>query len=118
MKMIARIPLFAVVFGFAFAASAQSAKPAVEQAESETPATPATSVADPSANTGTPPKAADDLANRNCLKHTGSRITPRADKQGRKCVSANGRSYSKEDLDRTGEIDLADALRRLDPAIR
>jgi hypothetical protein len=35
----------------------------------------------------------------------------------RKCATAAGRAYSRADLDRTGSIDLADALRRLDPAI-
>ncbi|MGY1425473.1 hypothetical protein [Lysobacter sp. A289] len=34
------------------------------------------------------------------------------------CVNANGRVYSRSDLSRTGEVDLADALRKLDPAIR
>lgn len=53
----------------------------------------------------------------NCLRHTGSRIAPRADKQGRKCLPVAGRSYTRDDIDRTGEIDLADALRKLDTSI-
>ena len=64
---------------------------------------------------------------RNCLRQTGSRIVARgnatrsasdlADKHGKRCVAASGRVYSREDIERTGEVDLADALRKLDPAI-
>ncbi len=54
---------------------------------------------------------ADD---RNCLRHTGSRI-PRKDKND--CINAPGRSYSKDDLDRTGAITVAEALERLDPSV-
>lgn len=78
-----------------------------------------------------------------CMQYTGSRILSRsADRSGRQavgraanvaltpsvdritqlgnddCIAANGRVYSREDLERTGQIDIADALRRLDPAIR
>ena len=68
--------------------------------------------------------------NRHCLRQTGSRITTRANapragaasatngqQRNKRCVAANGRVYSREDLDRTGEVDIADALRKLDPAI-
>ena len=65
---------------------------------------------------------------RNCLRHTGSRIVARDnttrsargrnDKLGQRCVAASGRVYSRDDLDRTGEVDIADALRKLDPSIR
>lgn len=55
-------------------------------------------------------------SNTHCLRETGTRIAPR-DGKGR-CLPHAGRSYSKDDLDRTGEINLADALRRLDPAVR
>ncbi|MGQ4659971.1 hypothetical protein [Lysobacter sp. F6437] len=75
-------------------------------------------------------------ARRDCMRHTGSRISAsRADREARAggdaeaeekigqldrddCVAANGRVYSREDLRRTGEVDIADALRKLDPAIR
>ncbi|MFD0740503.1 hypothetical protein ACFQZQ_14560 [Lysobacter koreensis] len=54
---------------------------------------------------------------RNCLRYTGTRIP--ASRLGDKgCVAANGRVYSREDINRTGEVDIADALRKLDPAIR
>jgi hypothetical protein len=48
-----------------------------------------------------------------CLQSTGTRI-----KLGeRECSAATGRSYSKDDLDRTGAATTAEALRRLDPSI-
>jgi hypothetical protein len=52
-------------------------------------------------------------ANEPCMK-TGSRI---AVKDG-DCSPHPGRTYSREELDRTGAFDVAEALQRLDPAIR
>lgn len=66
---------------------------------------------------------------RNCLRQTGSRIVARynssrqstardgAGKTSQRCVAANGRVYSREDIELTGEVNIADALRKLDPAI-
>jgi hypothetical protein len=48
-----------------------------------------------------------------CLKHTGSRIR-RADE----CLALPGRAYSGDDLKRTGEINSAEALSRLDPSLQ
>jgi outer membrane cobalamin receptor len=65
--------------------------------------------------TAVKPKAAapDALAqNPGCLTQTGSRIT----RSGEKCT-ANGRSYSSDDIDRTGATTVAEALRTLDPSI-
>jgi len=45
-----------------------------------------------------------------CLTDTGSRIP------GSKC-RGYGRSYSNEDIDRTGQTNAADALALLDPSI-
>lgn len=70
-----------------------------------------------------------------CLRETGSRIVSAhnqrlqrkarrnaasrsADTAEARCVSAHGRVYGRDDLDRTGAVDVADALRQLDPAIR
>jgi len=53
-----------------------------------------------------------------CLRHTGSRITPRPNRKGQRCISAHGRAYSREDIQQTGEVDIADALRRLDVSVR
>ena len=66
--------------------------------------------------------AATPLNERYCLRHTGTRIDLRRHdrssgfEQG--CVAAGGRVYTREDLLRTGEVDTADALRKLDPAIQ
>lgn len=63
------------------------------------------------------PAAKDEASDRNCLKETGSRLAPRADSKGRKCVNATGRAYNRDDIDRTGAVDLGDAIRKLDPAV-
>ncbi len=67
---------------------------------------------------------ASDRDDPNCLRETGSRITAvenqraaRAGKPADKCASATGRSYSRDDIDRTGAIDVRDALRKLDTSI-
>lgn len=60
---------------------------------------------------------AANLAELECLRHTGSRIKPRESRSD-DCINAPGRSYSRKDLERTGHLDLAHALRALDPAIR
>ena len=67
----------------------------------------------------------DAVSDHTCLRQTGSRIIAsanaradaRKDKAKRQCTGAPGRSYSREDIDRTGAVDLADALRRLDPSV-
>lgn len=50
-----------------------------------------------------------------CVKETGTRIRAGSGREG--CRFA-GRSYSREDMDRTGEIDVGRALQRLDPSIQ
>ena len=56
---------------------------------------------------------------RYCLRHTGTRIDLRRhDGSEQDCVAAGGRVYTRADLERTGEVDIADALRKLDPAIQ
>jgi hypothetical protein len=49
----------------------------------------------------------------NCVKETGTRIQAPDDK----CANLPGAAYSQDDLQRTGEIDTAAALRKLDPRI-
>lgn len=56
-------------------------------------------------------------ADRHCLKNTGTRIRARAGERPR-CSAFAGRAYSRDDLERTGRVDIADALRTLDPSIR
>lgn len=76
----------------------------------------------------------DDVLERHCLRHTGSRVhmrtVARAADAGtdanadtrvatrRDCLAVNGRVYTRDDIDRTGRVDIADALRALDPSIR
>lgn len=54
------------------------------------------------------------LENTDCLRSTGTRIPLR---EGR-CSLLPGRAYSRADVYRTGASTTADALQRLDPAIR
>lgn len=49
----------------------------------------------------------------NCLTTTGTRIRL---KEGECATGAAGRVYTQDDLQRTGAMDPAEALRRLDPA--
>ena len=113
-----RTALFVLAFSLAFVASAQTAPDPAPPAPAPAPApdtvTPAPGPEADAAKAATASKA---IADRNCLKYTGSRITPRADKQGRKCISASGRGYSREDIDRTGATDIGTALRMLDTAV-
>jgi hypothetical protein len=117
--------LFAPVLmlGFAFPVSAQDQMQAEAASSNE--------VALQDKATHDDALAMDD---RNCLRETGSRIAtrikPRRDAQtatdandarggrdSRGCINASGRSYSSEDLRRTGHWELSNALRTLDPAI-
>lgn len=67
----------------------------------------------------------------NCLRYTGSLVMAaqarRDERAARKsgsvaakppCNGSAGQSYSREDIQGTGAVDLVDALRRLDTSIR
>ncbi len=54
------------------------------------------------------------LSQRNCIRHTGSHLAKREKDQ---CTGAVGRSYDREDIERTGEVDIGRALERLDPSV-
>lgn len=87
--------------------------PALSFAQAPQPVTPAAPA---------PPNVARDAdradIDAHCLRETGSRIRLRDRAPAARCHGfAAGRAYTREDLDRTGEVDIADALRRLDPAI-
>ena len=116
MKRLVFSPL---LLGLAFAVAAQT--PAPTPAEPVAPQAAAAPVNDAATTAQPVPKdeaaKKDEVSDRNCLKETGSRLAPRPDSKGRKCVNATGRSYTKEEMDSTGAIDLKDALRRLDPAV-
>ncbi len=61
-----------------------------------------------------PAAAASKLSANNsaCLKDTGRLTTP-----GRADCSATGRSYTSEDIARTGKTNAGDALALMDPSI-
>jgi len=71
--------------------------------------------APPSAGSSGQPSArqASRPDERDCIRQTGSHIPA---KQGQ-CLPVNGRSYSQQDLQRTGEPELGRALQKLDPRI-
>lgn len=80
-----------------------------QAAPAEPAAAPATQVAD---------ATQEPLSDRYCLRETGSRIVARQNAKGQKrCNAMAGRAYTREDLDRTGQVNIADALRMLDPAV-
>ncbi|WP_101925065.1 MULTISPECIES: hypothetical protein [Luteimonas] len=60
-------------------------------------------------------------ADRFCVRETGTRITAsraaRSKRAETECVTGGGRVYTREDIDRTGSVDVKDALRRLDPSV-
>ncbi|TXH69125.1 MAG: hypothetical protein E6Q88_09410 [Lysobacteraceae bacterium] len=109
-----RIALSIIVgCGFAFAASAQTVTVTAETGETQT--TTATSEADVKPQT----------PSRFCLQSTGSRVAAAANrraelngKKERRCAVAAGRVYTRDDIDHSGHVDLAEALRSLDPSIR
>lgn len=110
------IPILLLALVVPFAAAAQS-----DQATDQAPTMNTTSDAagDPSqATQDQPPVAAKDKAPHTapyCLQHTGSLIRQRG---GRQRCTGFGSGYTREDLQRTGATDIADALRRLDSSIR
>ena len=110
-----KISLISLLGAVAFTATAQAAEPQA------TPAADTTAAAQ--ADAKKPP-----VSDAYCLRHTGTRITSRAaTKAGANAATAPksrtcsngaiGRAYTRDDLDRTGDVNLADALRKLDPAI-
>jgi hypothetical protein len=108
----------AVVLGVcAFGASAQTVS---TDAQAQAQVAPAQVDATVSADAkATPDDAAIKRAsNVGCVKDTGTNIRPRDPKTGKALCIGPGRSYSREQIDRTGQTDLADALRRLDPSVR
>jgi hypothetical protein len=62
-------------------------------------------------NPGSKPPASAATKDPNCLTDTGSQIASKSSCRG------YGRSYSSDDIDRTGQTTAADALALLDPSI-
>ncbi|KRA48734.1 hypothetical protein [Pseudoxanthomonas sp. Root630] len=107
------LSLFALVVCLA-TASTHAQTPAQTPAPAPAPAAAPTADAPPASE----PAKTDDaprLSEANCIRQTGSRIRQRDAKTP--CNGQPGRSYSKDELDRTGHGNLVDALRTLDPAV-
>lgn len=103
------VPMLAVALGVAAPAFAHADEPSAPAQAAEAAEVAPLKEADRS----------DPIAERHCLRHTGTHFTQSRARAGKaRCAIGPGRAYTREDLDRTGAIDLADALRRLDPAIR
>lgn len=106
-----RLLLAALLTAFAGAAVAQTVTVTKESGETET------------VQTAEAEAPAREPA-RTCMRSTGSRIVAaqnlRAEKDGKpqRCANGFGRVYTSEDLDRTGHVDMAAALRALDPSLR
>lgn len=123
-----RLLLTCLIAPLAFAAAAQ-----VETTDARVDAEAAEAEAAVDTRTSTETTTERD-ARRDCMRYTGSLILAERNRRAADadandvddvdgmdrddCVAANGRVYSREDLRRTGATDIADALRRLDPAIR
>ena len=119
-------PLLALLFVLSCGtAVAQTVTVTNEAGQTETVRTDVATPAEPAADTATD-KPADkpDAAASTCLQSTGSRIVAnrnlRAQRAGKplECATAPGRVYTREELDRTGRIDIYDALRALDTGVR
>jgi hypothetical protein len=110
-----RLLLAGLLAGVAFSASAQSVGYAVQPTVQD----------DIHSDVAT-----RDVRDHTCLRETGSLIATsrnqralrRARAQGEASVEIKcaeyGRSYTQEDIRRTGAINLSDALHQLDPTIR
>jgi hypothetical protein len=113
------IAALAVVLGMcAFGATAQTAVDAQAQAQAQAAPTQVDAAVSADAQAASDPPAKERNSNVGCVKNTGTNIRPRDPKTGKALCIGPGRSYSREQIDRTGETDLADALRRLDPSVR
>jgi len=113
-----RSPMMATAFAAlvlcaAFGASAQTAS-----VDAQAQVAPADAAVAADAQAATQPADTKRTSNVGCVKDTGTNIRPRDPKTGKALCIGPGRSYSREQIDRTGQTDLADALRRLDPSVR
>ena len=119
-----RLALLAALAAAPFALVAQPVDPAVA------PEADAAQLDDATTGSDLPTVAdeAEGEVDRRCLKYTGSRTTADATPQTkerrrsvherRRCAMATGTVYTREDIEGTGQVDLADALRTLDPRIQ
>jgi hypothetical protein len=95
---------FALMTGFGISATTFAQRvPLADATRAGQPAQPSASIDHPIIKPG----------DRNCLRETGSLIRV---KKG-ECLPVTGRSYSVEELRRTGHPDTARALQMLDPSV-
>ena len=99
-----RIVITSLLCGLAFAASAQQPAP-------RTPEPHDLRAAD----------ARNENINPFCLQETGSHITKMRNERladaDKRCAPVPGQVYSRRDIERTGAMDMAQALRELSPII-
>jgi hypothetical protein len=107
-----RLMLATALSAFAFVAAAQTPNPQAPVETAAQPVAQADARADASADAQAQP-AKKKLSDARCLRQTGSRIQSKSKQD----CAAYGRSYSRDDLNGTGEVDVASALRKLDPAV-
>jgi hypothetical protein len=107
-----RLMLATALSAFAFVAAAQTPNPQAPVEQAAQPTAQADARADASADAQAQP-AKKKLSDARCLRQTGSRIQSKSKQD----CAAYGRSYSRDDLNGTGEVDVASALRKLDPAV-
>lgn len=108
--------LLPMLMALAFVSAAQA---------QEAPADPASTSTAPRAAAANPDETRKD--DFRCLRHTGSIITAARNQRDEmrargkpvkpRCAPVAGRSWSREDIERTGVTDLGTALRMLDPAV-
>ena len=98
--------LVAAIFSSPLLANAQSVDVTVTTSK-ETAATEQVNI--------TADKSVSTLVKTNCIKDTGTRIKRSNDKKD--CNGLPGRSYDKDDIDRTGALSIGEALERLDPSV-
>lgn len=107
-----RLMLATALSAFAFVAAAQTPNPQAPVEPAAQPAAQVNAPADASADAQAQ-SAKKKLSDAQCLRQTGSRIQSKSKQD----CAAYGRSYSRDDLNGTGEVDVASALRKLDPAV-
>ena len=68
----------------------------------------------------------DRNVDRRCLEETGSRVTAdpqpatpedQSEEAGQDCTIGNGTVYTRDDIDRTGQTTVKEALQALDPRV-
>ncbi len=112
-----RLLLIALTAGLAVAAQAQppvSTSATADAADGPANATTTDATAQ-AAQADENPTAATHPTDAHCLRATGSRIAKRDGKS--RCIAQPGRAYSREDIERTGQTNVYDALRTLDSAV-